>query len=92
MPVVLKHIYICFIDVQHEKKVSKDSSFKKVPHDYLELGSTNIIVVQEVLLAVADKLRKPPKRPCLNVQHGRSPAPQLVALMKDCWHAVLPLI
>ncbi len=43
---------------------------------------------QEVLHAIADKHRKQAKRPQLVGLHGRVPAPQLVALMKDCWHPV----
>ena len=37
---------------------------------------------------MADKTRKIPKRPCLRMHHGRSPAPQLVALTRQCWHEV----
>ncbi len=45
-------------------------------------------MLQEVLLAIADKHRKLAKRPQLIGLHGRVPNPQLVALMKDCWHPV----
>jgi hypothetical protein len=45
-------------------------------------------MLQEVLHAIADKHRKQAKRPQLIGLHGRVPNPQLVALMKDCWHPV----
>ena len=46
------------------------------------------VLLQEVLLAIAEKHRKQAKRPQLVGLHGRVPNPQLVALMKDCWHPV----
>lgn len=46
------------------------------------------VLLQEVLLAIAEKHRKQAKRPQLIGLHGRVPNPQLVALMKDCWHPV----